>query len=679
MSFFLELLIDFSMTEQSEKTVNNTTRSARLLMTRAGALPWWAILLALIFVFAFIRISASDEYQDILDAMIDRPSLTTDDKFDVVYSVETEVQLIAERLTLRQPNNERVDIVLEDVESRADGTLACDKQADADCLDQFGEIVTYRVAAGENDTPEGTVEKRGLLNPEAGLFTSVIMPNGESLIIDPTTILTREEGTLFCNRLFNPDCEDLTGEIITFEQPYVLRQGLLLREDALILHPDGFIETVRPNRLSDIATRECTSEENCPAGTITLAKFEERVIGTEMTNDGDKIKIRTVDEQKEVVPTESILSRQDGLVTCDREASPRCQDFEGTIIEKQGEVIAGELTLESNRSLSIIPEGETTAIEVFKNELVTEDEVRSPENCRVEDEDPCFITVKENDTTVAGRVLSENENELTLQTVAPVFVELERESAEATRRAPLGCALNNIRGCNAGIWLTLLVTFVAYGLALVVGLFVGLMRVSSNPIIFHLSTFYVELIRGTPLLVLLLFFAFVVGPTIRDMAPIDLGLFSFSLGGIYGLLNDIEVAVLGEESFLSEAVLGLAIGYGAFLAEVFRAGIQSIGRGQMEAARSLGMNYFQAMRHVILPQAIRVVLPPLGNDFIALLKDSALISVLALPDLLQLGRLYVTRTFQPIPVYIMVALLYIFLTLVLSMMVRYIERRFKLP
>jgi polar amino acid transport system permease protein len=126
-------------------------------------------------------------------------------------------------------------------------------------------------------------------------------------------------------------------------------------------------------------------------------------------------------------------------------------------------------------------------------------------------------------------------------------------------------------------------------------------------------------------------------------------------------------------------VLGLAFGYAAFLAEVFRAGIESIGRGQMEAARSLGMSYPQAMRTVILPQAIRVVLPPLGNDFIAMLKDSALISVLALPDLLQSGRLYITRTFQPIPVYIVVALLYILMTLFLSTIIRSMEKRFKLP
>ncbi len=659
----------------TEQQVN--TRSSRLLALRT--LPWWAVLLTILFIYAFIRISTSDQYQDILDALIDRPSATTKDKFDVVYEVDTEVQVIQETLTLRLPDDSRVDIDVADVESRAEGRLICDRQANPDCIDQFGELVTFRAPAEEGETPVGTMEKRGVLSPEGGLFTVVNFPDGTSTIIDPSSITSREEGTLQCNHILQPDCQDLSGEIVTFELPYVLNQGLLLREDAVILHPDNYVETVRPNRLSNVETRECTEEETCFGGVYTTAQFRERVIGTEVSSEGENLKIRTVDEQKVFIPRDRILSVETSIVECDRDANPRCQDFEGTIVQQQGAVTAGELSLETNRSVSIIPEGQTTAVEILKADLIQEEEVRSPENCRVEDEGACFITVKEKDSVVAGRVIEDTDKGITIQTVAPVFVELDPEKVEATRRAPLGCALNNIRGCNAGIWLTLLVTFVAYGLALLIGLFVGLMRVSSNPVIYHLSTFYVELIRGTPLLVLLLFFAFVIGPTIRDMKPIDIGLFEFSLGGFYDLLNDIEVAVLGEESFLSEAVLGLAIGYGAFLAEVFRAGIQSVGRGQMEAARSLGMSYPQAMRHVILPQAIRVVLPPLGNDFIALLKDSALISVLALPDLLQLGRLYVTRTFQPIPVYIMVSLLYVLLTLLLSMMVRYIERRFKLP
>ncbi len=177
----------------------------------------------------------------------------------------------------------------------------------------------------------------------------------------------------------------------------------------------------------------------------------------------------------------------------------------------------------------------------------------------------------------------------------------------------------------------------------------------TNPLLYAVSTLYVEVVRGIPLLVILLYAGFVVSPQIlRDRMGIN----------------------LSDEQ---EAVLGLAFGYGAFIAEIFRAGIQSISRGQMEAARSLGMSYPQGMRFVVLPQAVRVVLPPLGNDFISMLKDSALISVLALPDLLQLGRLYVSRTFRAFEGYNTVAILYLLMTLFLSMVVRVIERRTRLP
>jgi ABC-type amino acid transport system permease subunit len=126
---------------------------------------------------------------------------------------------------------------------------------------------------------------------------------------------------------------------------------------------------------------------------------------------------------------------------------------------------------------------------------------------------------------------------------------------------------------------------------------------------------------------------------------------------------------------LPAAVIGLAFGYGAYLAEVYRAGIESIHRGQMEAARSLGMSYFQAMRYIVLPQAIRRILPPLGNDFIAMLKDSSLIAVIALPDMLQMGRLHISRTFRAFEGYNTVALMYLVMTFFLSLVVRMVERR----
>ncbi|MDH7485667.1 MAG: amino acid ABC transporter permease [Anaerolineae bacterium] len=203
-----------------------------------------------------------------------------------------------------------------------------------------------------------------------------------------------------------------------------------------------------------------------------------------------------------------------------------------------------------------------------------------------------------------------------------------------------------------GVKITMQVTVLAYALALVIGLIAGLMRVSKNPVLYALSTLYVEIIRGLPMLVILLYAGYVISPAIRDAT---------------------HRAITFSD--LQEGIIGLAIGYGAYLAEVYRAGIESIHRGQMEAARSLGMTYMQAMRYVILPQAIRRILPPLGNDFIAMLKDSSLIALLAIPDLLQMGRLFVSRTFRAFEGYNSVALLYLVMTLFLSLLVRTIERR----
>ncbi|OGO05921.1 MAG: hypothetical protein A2Y73_03480 [Chloroflexi bacterium RBG_13_56_8] len=212
--------------------------------------------------------------------------------------------------------------------------------------------------------------------------------------------------------------------------------------------------------------------------------------------------------------------------------------------------------------------------------------------------------------------------------------------------------LNVLRFVMGGLRLTLQVSFVSFAISLVLGLIFGLMRVSKNPVLYAVSTLYVEVMRGIPLLVIILYTGYVATPMLRD-----------ATGGRIDLQG------------VPAAVLAIAICYGAYLTEVYRGGIQSIERGQMHAARSLGMGYMQAMRYVILPQAIRRILPPLGNDFIAMLKDSSLIAVIALPELLQMGRLYVSRTFRAFEGYNTVALLYLVLTLFLSLIVRMVERR----
>nr|MBN1228813.1 PD40 domain-containing protein [Anaerolineae bacterium] len=147
-----------------------------------------------------------------------------------------------------------------------------------------------------------------------------------------------------------------------------------------------------------------------------------------------------------------------------------------------------------------------------------------------------------------------------------------------------------------------------------------------------------------------------------------------ALAPIGRLLNSIENSAIPMNI---RAIIALAVTYGAFLAEIFRAGIQSIGRGQMEAARSLGMSYGQAMRYVILPQAIRNVLPALGNDFVAMVKDSSLVSVLAVRDITQIARLYAGRTFRFRESYTTLAVLYLTMVVTLSLLVRLLERRMR--
>ncbi len=132
-------------------------------------------------------------------------------------------------------------------------------------------------------------------------------------------------------------------------------------------------------------------------------------------------------------------------------------------------------------------------------------------------------------------------------------------------------------------------------------------------------------------------------------------------------------------SAVQSAIIGLSICYGAYLAELFRAGIQSIGRGQTEAARSLGMTYVQSMRYIILPQAFRVILPALGNDFIAMLKDSSLVTILAVAEMTYKAELFAADTFKAFEPFITLAVLYLVMTLFLSLLVRVVEQRTRLP
>jgi polar amino acid transport system permease protein len=228
------------------------------------------------------------------------------------------------------------------------------------------------------------------------------------------------------------------------------------------------------------------------------------------------------------------------------------------------------------------------------------------------------------------------------------------------------------RAIIEGIRITLLVTVSAYSLAVVIGLLVGLARVSSNKVIFNLASFYVEVVRGIPMLVLLIYIAFVGVPGIVSGLNV-VGEWLLSLN--IGLGRPLAAASTRNVSNEMRVIIGLGVAYGAFSAEIFRAGIQSIERGQMEAARALGMSYIQAMRYIILPQAVRRVLPALGNDFIAMLKDSSLVSVLGVRDITQLAKLYAASTFLFFQTYSILAFIYLTMTIMLTRVVRWIEAR----
>jgi len=224
-----------------------------------------------------------------------------------------------------------------------------------------------------------------------------------------------------------------------------------------------------------------------------------------------------------------------------------------------------------------------------------------------------------------------------------------------------------------GVWVTFYVCLIAFAFALLVGLIFGLARLSHSRFVQEVATFYVEIIRGVPMLVILYYIAFVGAPGLVDLLNwAGNGLVSVGVGGIGRSLADFSIRDL---TFTTRAILALVIGYSAFISEIFRAGIESVEKGQIEAARSLGMSYWQAMRHVILPQAVRRVLPPLGNDFVAMLKDSSLVSVLGVQDITQMGKLYATSTFRFFETYNVVAFLYLVMTIALSLFVRYLEKR----
>ena len=195
-----------------------------------------------------------------------------------------------------------------------------------------------------------------------------------------------------------------------------------------------------------------------------------------------------------------------------------------------------------------------------------------------------------------------------------------------------------------GIVVTFQVTLAAIVCSLVLGLITGIGRISRNRFVNTLASTYVEVVRGIPLLVQLFYIYYALG---RFLQVPD----------------------------LVAAVIAMSVCYGAYMGEVFRAGIESIDKGQTEASRSLGFSRGQTLAYVILPQAWRTILPPVGNEFIALLKDTSLVSILAVADMLRRGREYASETFTYFETYTVIALVYLVITLILSKLVSIMEER----
>jgi len=218
---------------------------------------------------------------------------------------------------------------------------------------------------------------------------------------------------------------------------------------------------------------------------------------------------------------------------------------------------------------------------------------------------------------------------------------------------------------SRGIGITVFVTLSGFASACVIGLLLATASLSRFLALRQLARFYIEIVRGIPIIVLLLYVAFVLAPAL--------------VAGWNWCADLIGLGPIRTRDFplLWRAVMALTIGYSAFIAEVFRAGLQAVERGQIEAAEALGLNGWQRFRHIVFPQAFRMILPPLGNDFVAMVKDSSLVSVLGVSDITQLGKVTSAGNFRYFETYNVVALLYLLMTVSLSLLLRRLESRLR--
>ena len=218
-----------------------------------------------------------------------------------------------------------------------------------------------------------------------------------------------------------------------------------------------------------------------------------------------------------------------------------------------------------------------------------------------------------------------------------------------------------------GVLTTLWVTLVAFFLASAFGLLLAVMRLSRFRVLREIATFYVEIVRGIPILVMLFYIAFVGAPWM--VSAYNDTLAAIGLGDILPKLS------VRNFDFTWRAIFALMLAYAAFLAEIFRAGLQAVDQGQIEAAKALGLKRWQIFRLIQGPQAMRIILPPYGNDFVSMIKDSALVSALGVQDITQLGKVYSASTFKFFETYNVVAFLYLVMTISLSLVIRMVEKR----
>lgn len=222
---------------------------------------------------------------------------------------------------------------------------------------------------------------------------------------------------------------------------------------------------------------------------------------------------------------------------------------------------------------------------------------------------------------------------------------------------------------SKGVQITIFVTLVGFTLATGLGLLLALMALSQSIILRQIARFYVEVVRGIPMLVLLFYIAFVGAPALAWL--INAVTLPFQESGLVDEFRTRDISLMWR------AILALMIGYSAFIAEVFRAGIMAVDSGQVEAASALGLSPWQRFRLIVFPQAIRTILPPLGNDFVAMVKDSSLVSVLGVADLTQMGKVYASGSFRFFETYSIVAYIYLILTIGLSLGLRQLEKKLR--